>query len=367
MNSQQPSVRTPDRDLSRPPAPSPRTAGAWQLRRGAGIEGLALGRQHLPAVPGDDQVLVRIRAASLNYRDLLVARGNGAPAGPAFVPGSDGAGEVIAVGPAVTDLEVGDRVVGSFFPDWILGAPSPAAVGRALGGGDEGMLATSVMLPRGAWVRAPAHMDAAEAATLPCAGLVAWNALFEAEPSRPGQTVLLLGTGGVSSWALALAKAAGQRVIVTSSDDGKLARATACGADETINYRRHPEWQDEVLRLTGGVGVDRVLEVGGVDTLARSLAALRMGGTAAIIGRLSGTELPTLDPAAVYGGAKRLVGVLVGSAAMLDALARFTELHRIRPQIDRRFGFEAAADAYRYLESGNAFGKVVVEMPATAD
>lgn len=360
-------VRIADAEPANPRKPAPGTTRAWQLRRGAGIEGLALGTQRLPLEPGGDGVLVRIQAASLNYRDLLVARGDGAPKGPAFVPGSDGAGEVIAVGPGVSDLAVGDRVVGSFFPDWHSGVPTPARVARALGGGDEGMLATAVMLPRRAWVRAPAHLDAAEAATLPCAGLVAWNALFEAEPSVPGQTVLLLGTGGVSTWALSLAKAAGMRVIITSSDDGKLARATAQGADATINYRRHPEWQDEVLRMTGGVGADRVLEVGGVDTLARSLAALRMGGTAAIIGRLSGTDLPTLDPAAVYGGSRRLVGVLVGSTTMLDALARFTALHRLRPQVDRRFPFGAVPDAYRYLQSGKAFGKVVVEMSPDPD
>lgn len=357
-------LRTPGLDLAGRPAHAPRHTPAWQLRRGAGIEGLVLGSQNLPSDPGDDQVVVRIRAASLNYRDLLIARGNGTAAGPAFVPGSDGAGEVVAVGAAVTDLRVGDRVVGSFFPDWVSGAPTPDAVAHALGGGDEGMLAHTVVLPRHAWVRAPAHMDFAEAATLPCAGLVAWNALFEAEPSRPGQTVLLLGTGGVSTWALALAKAAGWRVIITSSDDDKLARATALGADATINYRRHRQWEHEVLRITGGVGVDRVLEVGGVDTLSRSLAALRMGGSAAIIGRLSGTELPTLDPAAVYGGSRRLVGVLVGSAAMLDAFARFTELHQLRPRIDRRYAFDEVPEAYRCLQSGQAFGKVVVEMPA---
>ena len=335
---------------------------AWQLRRGAGIEGLAPVRLPRHGVLRRDEVRVRIRAVALNYRDLVVARGSGQPAGEPIIVASDAAGEVVEVGPEVTRWRVGDRVIGSFFPDWIDGAPTPARVAGALGGSLDGVLAEERVLPEQAWVRAPAHLDFAEAATLPCAGLVAWNALFETPPARAGDSVLLLGTGGVSVWALQLAKAAGLRVIITSSGEAKLARARELGADATINYREHAEWQDRVLDLTAGIGVDRVLEVGGVDTLSRSLAAVRMGGSIAIIGRLSGTDLPTLDPAALYGGFKQLVGVLVGNARMLDSLARFTELHGLRPVVDRVFGFQDAPAAYRHLESGGAFGKVVVSL-----
>lgn len=338
------------------------TVAAWQLRRGGAIEGLAPARLARHGALWRDEVRVRVRAVALNYRDLVVARGSGRPAGEAIVAASDAAGEVVEVGPEVAHWQVGDRVIGSFFPDWIDGAPTPATVAGALGGSLDGVLAEERVLPEHAWVRAPAHLDFVEAATLPCAGLVAWNALFETAPARAGESVLLLGTGGVSVWALQLAKAGGLRAIITSSDDDKLARARTLGAHATVNYRRHGEWQDEVLAITAGVGVDRVLEVGGVDTLARSLAAVRMGGTLAIIGRLSGTELPTLDPAAVYGGFKQLVGVLVGSARMLDSLARFTELHGLRPVVDRVFGFDDVVAAYRHLESGRAFGKIVVRL-----
>ena len=340
------------------------TLPAWHLRRGAGIEGLAPVRLPRHGALRRDEVRVRIHAVALNYRDLVVARGSGQPAGKPIIAASDAAGEVIEVGPDVTRWRIGDRVIGSFFPEWIDGAPTPARVSGALGGSLDGVLVEERVLPEHAWVRAPAHLDFIEAATLPCAGLVAWNALFETPPARAGESVLLLGTGGVSVWALQLAKAAGLRAIITSSDDAKLTRARALGADATINYREHPEWQERAQELTAGVGVDRVLEVGGVDTLARSLAAVRMGGSLAIIGRLSGSELPTLDPAAVYGGFKQLVGVLVGSARMLDSLARFTELHGLRPVVDRVFGFDDAPAAYRHLESGRAFGKIVVRLDA---
>jgi NADPH:quinone reductase-like Zn-dependent oxidoreductase len=338
------------------------TVAAWRLRRGSGIEGLAPVRLPRHGTLQRDEVRVRIRAVALNYRDLVVARGNGQAAGEPITVASDAAGEVIEVGPEVTRWQVGDRVIASFFPDWTDGGPKPALVERALGGSLDGVLAEERVLPEDAWVRAPAHLDFVEAATLPCAGLVAWNALFETPPARAGDSVLLLGTGGVSVWALQLAKAAGLRVIITSSDEAKLTQARALGADATINYREHTEWQDRVMDLTAGAGVDRVLEVGGVDTLSRSLSAVRMGGSLAIIGRLSGNELPTLDPAAVYGGFKQLVGVLVGSARMLDSLARFTELHGLRPVVDRVFGFQDTPAAYRHLESGRAFGKIVVRL-----
>jgi NADPH:quinone reductase-like Zn-dependent oxidoreductase len=213
-----------------------------------------------------------------------------------------------------------------------------------------------------AWAAMPAHLDFVEAATIPCAAVTAWHALFGLDPLKPGDSVLLLGTGGVSTWALQLAKAAGLRVVITSSDDAKLDRAAALGADATINYRCTPEWQDEALRLTGGCGVDRVLDIGGPETLPRSIAAVRSGGTIAVIGRLTGTSGVTIDPAALFGGSKRLAGVLVGSRAMTEDVVRFVELARIRPVIDKLFDFADARDAYAYLGGAQHFGKVVIRL-----
>jgi NADPH:quinone reductase-like Zn-dependent oxidoreductase len=278
------------------------------------------------------------------------------------VPLSDAAGEVVAVGPDVTGLRVGDRVVSVFFPDWNDGPAHAANTARALGGALEGVLAEEVVLPQSAWIPMPSHLDPVEAATLGCAGVTAWHALFGTEPARPGDSVLLLGTGGVSIWALQLARAAGLQVLVTSSSDDKLARARALGAHATIHYRQTPEWDQEVLRLTDGRGVDRVLEIGGPQTLGRSLAATRVGGTLAVIGRLTGTGPVGFEPAALFGGLKRMVGVLVGSRAMATELGRFAEQQRIHPVIDRVFAFDQAREAYAHLESGAHFGKVVIQL-----
>lgn len=332
---------------------------AWTIRRGAGLAGLVRGPRPL-AAPTGTEVRVRIRAVALNHRDLMVARGSSGDADRAFVPASDGAGEVVAVGPEVTDFRVGDRVVSVFFPDWSEGAATAANTARALGGSVDGVLAEEVVLPQQAWVAMPAHLDFAEAATLGCAGVTAWHALFGALPARPGDSLLLLGTGGVSVWALQLAKAAGLRVLVTSSDDRKLERARSLGADATINYRRRPQWEHEVLQLTDGRGVDRVLEVGGPDTLARSLASARVGGTLAIVGRLTGTAPVEFDPVALFAGLKRMVGIMVGSRAMAVELGRFVAQQQIRPVIDRVFSFQQAPDAYAYLGAAGHFGKVVI-------
>jgi NADPH:quinone reductase-like Zn-dependent oxidoreductase len=292
----------------------------------------------------------------------MVARGDSGAPDVSFVPASDGAGEVIAIGSEVSAFAIGDRVMSAFFPDWTDGAPSAESMARGLGGSVDGVLAEEVVMDQNAWVAIPAHMTYAEAATIPCAGVTAWNALFCAAPLKPGDSVLLLGTGGVSVWALQLAKQAGLRVIITSSDDRKLERARVLGADATINYHRTPEWESEVLRLTAGRGVDRVLEVGGPDTLSRSIAATRMGGTVAIIGRLTGTSKVSFDPVAVFSGYKHLAGVMVGSRSMAEDLARFAELGEIQPVIDTIFDFAHARDAYAYLETAQHFGKVVITL-----
>ena len=315
-------------------------------------------RNHLALKPHD--VRLRVHAVSLNYRDLMVADGKylGTHDAP-LIPCSDGAGEVIKVGSQVTRVRVGERVAASFFPNWIRGTPTPQTTAAALGGSVNGMLAEEVVAHEEALVKIPAHLSYAEAATLPCAAVTAWNSLFVTGGLKPGDSVLLLGTGGVSMWALQLAKAAGLRAIITSSSDEKLVRARSLGAPATINYKTTPEWQDKVLRLTDGQGVDLVLEVGGQGTLTRSISCARMGGTIAIIGGVSGFG-GELNPFALIGGSKRLSGIFVGSRSMFEDLNKFLNVTGIHPVIDRVFPFEQAAAAYKYLESASHFGKVVI-------
>lgn len=259
---------------------------AYRLHRGQGFRGLE--RIEIPALPlQPHEVRIGVQAVSLNYRDLEIARG-GAEGSPALTPCSDGAGVVLEVGPAVTQWRAGDRVMASFFPNWIDGPVTAEKTAGSLGARGPGMLAETVVLPAQALVAVPASLSFAEASTLPCAGVVAWNALFVAGGAKPGSTVLLLGTGGVSIWALQLAKAAGLRVLITSSEDHKLNIARRLGADDTINYREQPRWAPRVRELTGGRGVDLVLETAGRHTLGQSMAAVRPEGTLAVVGGTSG-------------------------------------------------------------------------------
>lgn len=332
---------------------------AWRVPPGGQIDGLKLG-QETPAALAPGQVRVALRAASLNFRDLMVIRG-GYPTSTQepLVPGSDGAGKVIEVGAGVREFQVGDRVATSFFPDWVEGAMSTPRILSALGGGGVGSLSEEIVLPETALVRTPAHLSDTEAATLTCAGTTAWHALFETGALKPGNAVLLLGTGGVSIWALQLAKAAGMRVIITSSSDAKLEKARSLGADDTINYNQTPEWSAEARRLTGGAGVDLVLEVGGEKTVQQSIASVRAQGTVAIIGAVSGMG-GAIAPRSLIFGATRVQGVYVGSRRMHADLARFTEVMKIRPVVDKVFGFDEVPAAYRYFEAGKHFGKVAV-------
>ena len=334
---------------------------AYQIKAGRQIAGLEQVQRSNP-VPAAHEVHVRIHAVSLNYRDLMIADGKYLSTGDApVIPCSDGAGEVIAVGAQVTRFRVGDRVTTSFFPDWVHGAPTPKNTANPLGALVDGVLAEELVLHEEALVAIPPHLSYAEAATLPCAGVTAWNALFVEGGLRAGDSVLLLGTGGVSVWALQLAKAAGLRTIITSSSDEKLERARTLGASATINYKTTPEWQDEVLRLTDGRGVELVLEVGGQGTLTRSIASVRMGGTVAIIGGVSGFG-GDFNPFALIGGAKRLSGIFVGSRSMLEDLNRFLSVTGIHPVVDRVFPFDDAREAYTHLEQAGHFGKLVIEV-----
>jgi NADPH:quinone reductase-like Zn-dependent oxidoreductase len=310
---------------------------------------------------GPGQIVVRVRAAALNYRDIMVATGNYGQMRLPIVPLSDGAGDIVAIGEGVTRWKPGDRVAGLFFQGWHTGPFRREAGHTALGGELDGMLAESVTLAESGVIAIPPHMSFAEAATLPCAGLTAWHALVTAGHISADETVLLQGTGGVSIFALQFAKMHGARVIITSSSDEKLARAKMLGADETINYRVTPEWEKEVYRLTGKSGVDHVVEVGGQDTFGKSLASLAIGGQIHIVGGVSGftTELSLF---AILGRAAVVRGIRVGSSDMFEAMNRALILHKTKPVIDRTFDFHDAAAAYQYLQSGKHFGKVVISI-----
>ncbi|MDB5801286.1 MAG: NADPH:quinone oxidoreductase [Rhodocyclales bacterium] len=334
---------------------------AYRITPGAGLQSLE--RVELKSAPlAAREVRVRIRAVSLNYRDLMIATGSyPLPAGFSPIAASDGAGDVLEVGSAVRDFKVGDRVVTTFFQTWPSGE-RPANSGHlALGGAIDGVLAEEVVLSQHGLLPIPAHLDYLEAATLPVAAVTAWTSLFVAGRAQPGNTALLLGTGGVSIWALQVAKAAGLRTVITSSSDEKLERARGLGADETINYRTHPAWEQEVLRLTQGEGAHVTVEVGGAGTLARSVAATRAGGTIALVGVLTGVAAD-FNPFPLLFGAKSLTGILVGSREHQAQLQRLVETKQIRPVIDRVFSFAETPAAYAHLQSGQHFGKLVIAM-----
>ncbi len=322
----------------------------------------ALQRIDLPEpTPGPGQVVVRVRATSLNYRDQMVADGRYGRVPLPLVPLSDGAGEIAALGAGVSRWQVGDRVAGTFFQGWATGSFQRSALATALGGALPGMLAEYVTLHEGGVVTIPDHLDFIQAATLPCAGLTAWHALVVAGNISAADTVLLLGTGGVSLFALQIAKMHGARAIILSRSDDKLTQAKALGADDTINYQRVPDWEKEVYRLTGKAGVDQVVEVGGAGTLKRSLRCLATGGQIHLVGGVSGFsgEVPLLD---IINKMAILRGIYVGSTEMFTAMNHAFGRHRLKPVVDRVFDFANAAAAYKYQLSGAHFGKVVIQL-----
>jgi NADPH:quinone reductase-like Zn-dependent oxidoreductase len=312
-------------------------------------------------VAGRNEVLVRVHANSLNRRDLLMLNDQYGPGGSAAggIPLSDGAGEVIAVGPGVTRFTVGDRVAGIFFADWIDGDRDAAKLGSARGGGATGMLADVIVAHEDGLVAIPEHLTYEQAATLPCAGVTAWVALFKQGRLQAGDYVLLEGTGGVSSFGLVFAAAAGARPIITSSSDDKLAQARALGAAGTANYRKNPDWQDEVRELTGGHGVDQVLEVGGSDTLPKALQALAYDAHIALIGGLTGFA-PSIPTGALLQLGTVVSGIYVGSRADFEAMNAFIEAHRIEPAVGRVFSFDEAPQAFDFMDNGSYFGKIVI-------
>ncbi|MFT8877667.1 MAG: NAD(P)-dependent alcohol dehydrogenase [Gluconobacter potus] len=333
---------------------------AYEIQAGSGLSSLKkTNRTSLP-LPANG-LRLRMKAAALNSRDLSVARGQFTGLQPhPVVPLVDGCGEVVETGPDVTRFRVGDRVIPTYYPGWLDGRISPHKTAASFGVQIDGTLTTEMVGPENGFTRAPRNLDDAEAATLCCAGLTAWNALFVAGAARPGARVLLLGTGNVSLMALVLAKAAGLSVLITSSQNERLQRARVLGADETVNYRLNPEWQEDVLRQTGGTGVDLVLEVGGEHTLPRSLKATAVGGRVVVIGRLSGGGDVPISTGALIGGSRSLSGITAGSRTMLEDLIRFVEVNGIRPVMDTRFSFENAASAYEHFASDRPFGKVAI-------
>jgi len=332
---------------------------ALVLLNGYGLENLVVANRPEPK-PSAKQVVMKVRAASLNYRDLLIAKGiYSRNLAMPLVLGSDAAGEIHAVGEAITRWKPGDKVVGSFFQNWIDGPISDAATKGALGGDRDGVLAEYVLLEENGLVPIPTGTSFEEAATLPCAALTAWHALGNAK-CGPGQTVLVQGTGGVSLFALQLARALGARVLVTSGSDEKLTRAIQLGAEAGTNYKSSPDWEKWGRQQTGGAGVDIVIEVGGAGTLERSAKAIRTGGHIALIGVLAG--LGTFNPMNVLMKAVCLQGVFVGSRSMFEAMNNFIAANAIKPVIDRVFPLNDAVAAMNHLDSGTHFGKVVVRM-----
>jgi NADPH:quinone reductase-like Zn-dependent oxidoreductase len=332
---------------------------AFQIVGSFGLENLKLVELPEPQ-PGPGQVLVRMRAASLNFRDLVVIKGGYGPRQTLpRIPISDGAGEVAAVGTGVNRVKVGDRVVGCFAPAWIEGPVSQEKVDSSLGCYVDGVMAEYTLFSSESVLPIPTHLSYEEAATLPCAALTAWNALFVAGHVQPGSTVLVQGTGGVSLFALQFARTAGARVIVTSSSDQKLARARDLGASGGINYKTTPDWEKEVRRQTDGRGADHIVEVGGAGTFNRSLACVSMGGMISMIGVLAGTSGEVRTTLIIFR-AVRVQGVFVGSRAMFEEMNRAISVHGLRPVVDRAFPFAEAPAALRHLESGSHFGKVVL-------
>jgi NADPH:quinone reductase-like Zn-dependent oxidoreductase len=332
---------------------------AYEIGRSGGIDGLTRVERPTPE-PGHGQVLIRVRATSLNYRDLIIAKGGLGYAAAGRIPVSDGAGDVVETGAGVTRVRRGDRVAAIFTQCWLGGE-----VGRhqatALGGDIDGMLAEYIVLNEQGLVRFPDHLSYEEAATLPCAAVTAWNALITSGQLRAGETVLVMGTGGVSIFALQFARMSGARVIATSGSDAKLARLRELGAAEVVNYRVTPEWGKRARELAGDRGIDHVIEVGGAGTLANSFEAVRHGGRISLIGLLTGVG-GEFNPLAILFKSICFQGIRVGSRDMFEAMNCAIETAQLHPVIDRIFDFADARAAYRYLESGAHFGKVCIKV-----
>ncbi|MEE4273471.1 MAG: NAD(P)-dependent alcohol dehydrogenase [Thermoanaerobaculales bacterium] len=312
--------------------------------------------------PGPGQVSLEMRAMSVNYRDLMMVRGHYNPRQPLpLIPCSDGVGVVTSLGEGVSGIAVGDRVATCFFQTWEGGPPDADKIRGTMGGPIDGTLAERLVVPAGGVVPVPGHLSDAEGATLTCAGLTAWSALAEQGSVSAGDVVLVQGTGGVSVFALQFAQLLGARVIVTSSSDAKLERATEMGAFATINYAEDPAWSRTARKLTGGVGVDHVVEVGGAGTLEQSLKAVRVGGDVSVIGVLSGIS-SEINIIPILMQQVRLQGILVGSREAFVRMNRAIDAHRLKPVVDRVFGFDDAPEALKCMAEAGHFGKICISV-----
>lgn len=313
--------------------------------------------------PGPGEVLVRMRAVSLNYRDLLMVGGiygRGPTQGGAIIPFSDGCGVVEAIGEGVTRFQVGDRVATMFFQGWVSGPPTLAKISTSLGFPIPGAGRELGVFSQEGLSKVPDFLTDQQVACLPCAALTAWRGLFEDARLKPGDTVVLQGTGGVSIFGLQFAHAAGYRTVITSSSDEKLARAKALGADHLVNYRQEPEWSKPVRAATGGVGADMILEVGGGGTIEQSMRAVKIGGHIAIIGVVAGMGDP-FNPAALIGNSAKMQGLSVGSREAFEAMCRAIDQHRIGPVVDKVFPWTEARAAFEAMQRGEHFGKIVLQ------
>jgi NADPH:quinone reductase-like Zn-dependent oxidoreductase len=334
---------------------------AFEVQSGFGLENLVMVDRGEPT-PGPGQVLIKMKAFSLNYRDLMVVMGTYNPRMRLpCVPLSDGAGEVVSIGDGVTRVKPGDRVAPIFMPKWIEGEPTVEKGKSALGAAVDGILQEYVAISEDGVVRLPEHLSYEEGATLPCAAVTAWHALISEGELKPGDTVLVQGTGGVSIFALQLASMLGARVIVTSSSDEKLRRAINLGAAEGINYKTTPDWDKRVIELTHGLGVDHVVEVGGAGTLNKSLKAVRMDGRISLIGALSGGS-GDISTVLILMKNVRLQGIFVGSRDMFEAMNRAISERKLKPVIDRVFAFDQACEALKYMATGAHFGKICISV-----
>jgi len=330
---------------------------AYEIQK-FGLDGLVQVDRPQPEAKAG-QVLLKMKAFSLNYRDVMTVAGKYNPRMRLpQIPLSDGVGEVVAIGEGVTRVKVGDRVANTFFEKWVAGELTEQGSKSALGAGRDGVLAEYVALDEDGVIQVPEHLTDEEAATLPCAALTSWAALISRGNLKAGDSILAMGTGGVSIFALQFAKLSGARVVITSSSDEKLDRAKELGADDLINYKATPDWEKEVLQLTGGRGVDHVVEVGGAGTFAKSIRAVRRGGTISLIGVLAGGSETNLMPILMNG--LRVQGIFVGSREMFEAMNAAINLHKLKPVVDKVFSIEETPEAYAMMEAGAHFGKICI-------
>ncbi len=327
-----------------------------------GLENIHLKDLPKPTSPEKGEILVKFHAASLNYRDYLVVTGKYNPKFPLpLIPCSDGAGEILEIGKDVKDFSVGDKICATFAPGWIAGKPSKKELRTSLGGPLDGTLREYAILPESGIVKMPSHLSFEEAATLPCAALTAWSALFEETNVLPGEYVVIQGTGGVSIFALQFAKLAGAKVILTSSSDEKLEFGKKLGADFFINYKKEPKWGEKVREITNGAGADHVIEVGGAGTLEESIKAVKLFGNIHLIGILSG-QTPSLNLLPIVMGQIRIQGIVIGPRKSFERMNRAIEENQLRPDIDKIFTLGDTRQAIEYLRDGKHFGKVVIRI-----